>query len=167
MLGNWLRRKIRNAGAKAGAEDLDRFVLSLKGQSDDDLSMLVALATLLRGNFRSQGYLPDRALGVGMPLPEEEMAEFQLKISKVFRIFQEGKQQTDAAGTMVWLHSLRALNYPELRLQGRMMWAELQRGFDGAETALEDVCQITGKSVPPLAREELRFIPDGLEPFDT
>jgi hypothetical protein len=61
----------------------------------------------------------------------------------------------------------QSTNESELRLQGRMMWSELQRGFDGAETALENVCPLTGKPIPPQAREEQRFIPDGLEPFDT
>jgi hypothetical protein len=35
-----------------------------------------------------------------------------------------------AAGAMIWLHSLRTIIYPEVRMFGKQLWRELYRGYD-------------------------------------
>ena len=167
MLGRWLKRRIQLAGVRGGTEDLERFITSLRGQSDEELGMLVGLATLLRINFRAGGFLPDEAIGIGMPLAEGEQAQVQYKLSQLARAFQKEGQLTDAAGAMVWLHTLRAFGYPELRLLGRSMWKELRRGFAYAEEGLDQIEELTGKSIPREAKATYDFIPPGLEPPDT
>lgn len=164
MIGNWFKRRIQLAAIKGGTEDLQRFVTSLRGQSGEELGMLVALATLLRINLRNEGYLPDEALGVGMPLDPGAEAQVQFKVSQFVRLFQKEGQLTDAAGAMVWLHSLRAFGYPELRALGRSMWGELRRGFEHTDDGLDQIRELTGRAIPGEARMIYDFVPPGLEP---
>ena len=166
MIRRWIAQRIQRAAVRSGTEDLERFVTSLRGQSDEELGMLVATATVLRINFRAAGYLPDNAIGVGMPLDEEEFSLVQLKYSRLVHSFQKEKMFADAAGGMVWLHTLRAFAYPELRLLGRMMWKELERGFSYALIMFDDIEELKGISLPQEARYSYEFIPPGLEPFD-
>jgi hypothetical protein len=163
MIGNWIKRKIQLAAVKGGTEDLERFVTSLQGQSREELGMLVALATLLRINLRNEGHLPDEALGIGMPLGSGTEAQVQYKISQFVRLFQKEGQLTDAAGAMVWLHTLRAFSYPELRILGRKMWGELQRGFEYADDGLDQIKALTGRAIPVEARMIYAFVPPGME----
>ena len=45
MIRNWLKRKVQIASANAAQEDLERFIASLRGASDEELGMLIATAT--------------------------------------------------------------------------------------------------------------------------
>lgn len=166
MIRRWIARRIQRAAVRSGTEDLQRFVTALQGQSHEELAMLVATATVLRINFRSGGYLPDNAVGVGLPLNDEEFALVQFKFSRLVRSFQKEKMFADAAGASVWLHTLRAFAYPELRLLGRKMWKELERGFPFVLIMLDDIEEMKGIRLPEEARYSYEFIPPGLEPFD-
>jgi len=73
-------------------------------------------------------------------------------------------QPSDALGVMILLHSVRALNVPEIRGLGREMWKELERGFPYVEDTLEEIRGLTGNPLPPNIDDELKFIPHGLEP---
>jgi len=165
MILNWIKRRVQLAAVNGIRSDLERFVLSLRGQSPEELGMLVAIATVIRLNLRANGHLSDGVLGVGMPVSDADQAATQLRISRLVRQFQKMNQLSDAAGTMVWLHSLRAFNYPEVRLLGRQMWAELERGFPHVFDAFHFIENTTGQSLPPGALIASQFIPEGLEPF--
>jgi len=146
MLGTWLKRKIQRAGIKGAREDLEGFVESLRGQSAEELGMVVALAAWIRINLRSAGKLPDEMLSV---TTDPCQAEVQLRISRLVRTFQAEKQFTDATGALVWLHTLRALSAPERRLLGRQMWKQLERGQDHALSAMRQIEVLTGREPPP------------------
>lgn len=164
MFANWLKRRIQLVQIRNGTQDLERFLLSLEGMSDEELGYLVGLASVLRCNFRRLGFLPDAAIGVGLPLPREEQANALWELSKLVRALQSENQLTDAGGAMVWLHTLRALKFPELRSLGRKMWRELARGFPHVEEAFEQMQMLTGKPVPEEARASCEFVPPELVP---
>lgn len=164
MLGNWLRRRIQRAGVKGAITDLERFVVGLRRQSPEDIGMLVAVATILRVNLRSEGKLPDEVLRLGTLVPQDKQADTQWYVSRLIRRFQKMKRPSDAAGAMVWLHSLRAYAYPEVRLLARQMWGELERGFPHAFDALRFIEQTTGRSLPLGSLQASHFVPEGLEP---
>jgi len=88
MLGNWMKRKIEIIADKNAKEDLERFVLSLQGQSAQEIGLLVAIATVLRSRLEADGKLPESVLGVGMPAPEREQADIQLHFSNLVRAFR-------------------------------------------------------------------------------
>ena len=86
-----------------------------------------------------------------------------LRLVSLIKQFQKMGQPSDALGVWVWLHSVRALNVPEIRIFGRQMWKELVRGFPFALQALQQM-RDTGAILPNGIEWELSFIPHGLEP---
>lgn len=162
MIGNWFKRKIQISSANAAKEDLERFVASLRGASDEELGMLIATATTIRVRLMQSGSLPVHALA--LPTPGDGTARVQLHLANLVREFQKMGQPSDAAGAMIWLHSMRALAFPEVRHLGRQMWKELQRGFQNAPDALNDIEAITGKELPAESWVACNFIPEDLSP---
>jgi len=162
MLG-WLKRRAELASLRSATEDLDRFLAGLQGATSEEMGMLVAIAAVLRANFREESILPDCLLGIGSPpTPEEEIAAV-IQLPKWIKLFQRERQPSDAAGAMVWLHSFRTIVlYPELRNKGREMWRELERGFVHAPEALREIERQTGKRMPPEAFDTLDFVPPPL-----
>lgn len=66
-----------------------------------------------------------------------------------------------ASRLMLWVHTLRSAESPELYFLGRHIWAQLSRGFPYAEAAAFDYFQETGKF---LYLTRLGEFPDGLGP---
>lgn len=162
MIGNWLKRKIQLSSVKAAQEDLERFISSLRGASNEELGMLIATATIIRLRLTQSGSLPLYAFT--LPTPGDGTARVPLHLSNIVREFQKMGQPSDAAGAMIWLHSMRALAFPEVRHLGRQMWKELQRGFQNAPDALDDIEAITGKELPAEAWDACTFLPEDLSP---
>ncbi len=171
MIAKWLRRKLGIKAAKAAREDIERFILGLKGGSDEELGFVVAQATVFRLMFRDKNLFPDSALGVGPPLPNDERLQVQTFLGEMVSQFQSesgGEAATGATsfalGTMVWLHSMRAVTYPEIRVLGREMWQQLERGFPYASEAFEGFESPSGAPPPKDIEKNFRFVPPGLEP---
>ena len=160
------RRDDRRAlGAKA-TDEIEQFLLALKGMSDEELGSAVAMAAVVRMSLRQQGVLPDEALGIGLPLPEGQEAVVRRNVVQTALAMQR-QNHAMAGGAMVWVHTLRAYHLPEVRLLGRQMWSELQRGFAHALPALSFMEQQTRQPPPLGSALATQFIPVGLEPFET
>lgn len=163
----WVKSRIQKASTDAMRDDLARFIESLRGAGDYELGMLLVVANAIRLNFIATGKLPPAALNLEIPRTKQLEVKCDtcpIELNSAIRAFQKLGQPTDAAGTMVWLHSVRALNVPELRLLGRHMWGELSRGFPHAAEALGDTRRMGGKNLPDQLDDELTFVPVGLEP---
>lgn len=152
--------KIRVATA-----DLERFVLSLKGMSAEEIGAVVAIAATVRMDLRQVNEFPDGALGIGMPVPEADLEVLRRKLVALSLNWQK-KNLPGAVGAMVWAHTLRAYCFPEVRLLGRHMWGELERGFPHALEALQFMEHTTGQSAPLGSALATQFIPEGLEPVE-
>jgi len=83
-----------------------------------------------------------------------------MKVRRMINEVQE-KEPTTAAGLMVWLHTLRATQTPEVRPKAREMWAQLQRGLPYVEEAAETLQIVTGHVVQTKGAER---IPQNLRP---
>ena len=162
MIKNWMKKKVRDAGYKSALDDIERYLLALKGLDDREVAQLLAVATFMRLKFIELGKLSDEILN--FEVPEAVHAQAQYMIGTATRDFQSRNDKACAGGTMVWLHSLRAQGYPELRLKGREMWAELQRGFEYAQEELIEMQKCSPEDFPACALSEYTFIPAGLEP---
>jgi hypothetical protein len=163
MFRRWLKRRIQLAAIKGGREDLERFVESLRGLNGEEIGAIVATAAVIRMHLRQAGYLPDEVLQV---TDSPEQSAVQLKISRLVRSFRADKNFIDATGAMVWLHTLRALSMPELRMSGRQMWEQLERGFAHSVHGVQEIEAITGRTSPLGALGACTFIPDGLNPAE-
>ena len=166
MLRNWFKNKrsIRLAQVRDATADLERFNVALKGMSDQELGTVVAMAAALRMELREAGLFPDEALGVGFPLPEDKQDFIRRNIGGLVLDWQK-KNHPNTAAAMVWAHTLRAYHFPEVRLLGRQMWGELERGFPHALAAFSFMESIAGQSPPLGSLLASQFIPIGLEPF--
>jgi hypothetical protein len=165
MLRNWFKTNRKLATVRNAKADLERFLLTLKGMSDGEIGTIVALAAILRIELRQQNLFPDEALGVGMPLPEMEQNTLQANLARMVVDLQT-KNDPRTGGAMVWLHSLRAFRYPEVRLLGRQMWGELERGFLHVFDAFRFIEETVGQPLPSGAIQASQFIPVGLEPIE-
>ena len=163
MISGWIKRKISEASYKLALKDIERFLLILKGQDNNDKAMLLAIATVIRINLRNSGQLPQAILN--LEASESDHANAQIFVANLVKLYQKIDQKADAAGAMVWLHSLRCQGYPELRLKGREVWAELSKGFPLVPDSLTEMLALTGNDLPAEAYQEFEFIPVGLEPF--
>ena len=158
-------RNIRDDAAVSRGHELSNFIAGLESMTDDDLAIIVAVATVVRVNMEDKGFLPQGLFfGNDMP-PAADLGRYQIDIIKVVKQFNRRRQPTDAMATMVLAHSLRCLFTPELRAEGRTIWRELSRGFAAAEQALGDGEIKKGESFPRRVWRELEKIPLGLEPL--
>jgi hypothetical protein len=167
MLRNWFKskRSMQLATVRDGTADLERFLVALKGMSDQELGSVVAMAAILRMELRHQGLFPDTALDIASTLPESEQKAVRSAMSGLALNLQK-KNHPSTGAAIVWLHTLRALQFPELRSLGRQMWGELERGFPHVFDAFRFLEEATGQSLPLGALQASQFIPVGLEPFE-
>ena len=160
----WMKRKTQLAIVNAATSDIERFCLGLDGGSSDEVARIVGMATLLRIRLESAGRLPRYVLDLRLQRDQYQANLVQIYLNRLVNEFQKMSQPSDAAAAMVWLHSARSLNIPEVRSLGREMWSGLLRGFNGAADAATDVCHLVGCEVPIDIEAEVRFVPGGLEP---
>jgi hypothetical protein len=161
MLSEWLRRRFEHNAARSGRVGLERFVASLRSQPENEIAMLVVVAAAIRVRLRDAGHLPDDVLQA-TSMHEYEQATVRQRVSRLVRKYQTHSEYIDAAGAMVWLHTLRSLTTPELRDLGRQMWQELQRGFPHTSDALARIETATRRASPPGTLPACHFIPQDL-----
>lgn len=162
MIRKWMQKKVQKVILKSAQQEITRFVSSLRVIDDKDLGMLLGVATIIRMNLDEHGHVSGPVFNIESNTEAQAQAEeFLLDLIKTF---QKKGQRTDAAGAMVWLHTLRAFTSPEITAIGREMWKELSRGFPYVEDSLKRIQELKGNSIPAEAYEEYRFIPPGLEP---
>jgi hypothetical protein len=156
MFRSWFRGRLRRAAAKGAREDLKHFVESLRALSDVQVGAAVAAAAVVRVALREKGVLSDDLLRVAR---HPMQVTTQLSLAQLVRRYQAEQKYREATGAMIWLHSLRALSFPEARTLGREMWGELRRGQTHALHLLRD----TGLS--PLSNEafECARVPEDLD----
>lgn len=163
MLRKWLKRRFELAALQTGREGLQQFVATLRGQSQSEIATLVAVAAIFRMRLRESGHLPDDVLRV-TAIDEYERVMVQQRISRLVRSCQWRNEYIDAAGAMIWLHTLRSLSIPELRSLGRQMWQQLERGFQDAPEALARIEAVTHHAPPPGTLPACAFVPEDLDP---
>lgn len=150
---------------EAGRKEVQRFVDALQALDDEDMGVVIAVATVIRANMEKEGFLP-RGLFSENALPStNELGRYQLDLNKLAGQFNKMGQPTDALGTMVISYSLRCLNVAEYRELGREMWTEIQRGMATAEQALRDGEKTKGEKFPKSVWTRWQDIPVGLGPI--
>ena len=153
---------MRKSALKDGRMELIRFLNHLEEASDRDIGPIIAVATIIRVNLENQDQLPRDLFDIDNAEKMDPRAKLQLRLATLVRQFQGRKQENDIVGTMVWLHTLRALTFPELRPLGIEMWRELVRGFDHTEDIYKIVEEARDEPLDPRMRTECRLIPNGL-----
>lgn len=150
---------------RRAALDLTKQIDVYRAMDDDGLALILVVATYARIQLALQGVLREGSLDGS----RERKVEDALAVMPIGRRIKKAQRKGNfvaAAGLLVWLHSLRALNAAELRDLGRLMWRELARGFPHIENALQRADQMFGT---PLSKSDVlsldcyTFIPNGLD----
>ena len=155
MLG-WLKRKAYEIGVASAEKEIVSYIGTLKGMDDDDMGVILAGAQVHRIKMEDGGYIPIsifNSAGYSWELSLEQ-AKLQQKIS----LLRSSGNIEAFNHSVCWLHSLRAINMPQIRYLGKEMWVHLLRGSDSAQDALQFLESRWG-AVPERARRELWFVP--------
>ncbi|MCM5556720.1 hypothetical protein [Pleomorphomonas sp. JP5] len=135
--------------------EAQRFLISIQGADQSVLDLTMAQTLLYAAVLKSKGrdlYLMDHWI--------HSEAHFPTEIAGTIRMMQKDGRPEMAVGAMTWLHSSRALLYPEIRLYGRQIWTELAKATDEAEHLAEIMAANAGVA---HYLEDREYVPDGLE----
>jgi hypothetical protein len=160
----WLKSRVQKASVDAMRDDLERFARSLEGASSQEAADVLMMATLVRLQLEKSGQLVPSAFSPMHSSDSLEADLLPLKINRFISDMQKQGKMELAAGAMVWLHTARVVVNPELRLLGRTMWKELQRGLPAIDLShIQDGIRLG--HLPHDIEYQLGFIPKGLEPM--
>ncbi len=162
MIGEWLRNRLRHKVVREGRLELVQFLNHVENVSDRDIGPVVAVATMIRINLENMDVVPRNLFDEKWAAELDSRGRIVGRLRNLVRQFEWKKQHNDAVGTLVWLHTLRALTIPELRPLGCDLWRELRRGFSHVEEVLKIVEEAKNEPLDPRVREEYRWIPSGL-----
>lgn len=121
----WLLRKAQQRSLISQEREIILFIRSLQGMHKDELASLLVMATRQRLIIEGTGVQLTAALD-GFSPPDEGV--YPLKIGGMIRGLQKAGDMAAAGSMMIWAHSIRAAINPALRVFGRQLWAELDRG---------------------------------------
>lgn len=160
----WIINKIKSFIANTSSAEIDTFIQSLRGLSDEEISLLLAESYIARATCIHIGILPSEAFTNDDIGDGKELSKISYVLSKVIRDQQKQGKLNTAAALMIWLHSARSMLTPEIRIKGREMWGELSRGLYGVRSVLRHK-ENEGFLIPDKVHEDGTFIPEALEPF--
>ena len=167
MIFDWLNQTFDSQARTSSSIELKGFIDGLRSMTDEDMGVVIAVATVIRVNMEREGFLPAGLFKEPKLSSSAALGGYQLDLNKLVRRFNKLGQPTDGVGVLVISYSLRCLNSPDLREYGREMWEVLSRGFPHAEKALKDGEEAKGKPFPKQVWREWRAIPFGLEPRES
>ncbi len=166
FLKSAFQKNTEDRALESSRKELRRYIDGIKTMPDEDIGVILAVATVIRINMENEGFLPQGLFSdETLPSPNE-MGKYQMELNQLVRDFNRARQPTDAVGTLVISYSLRCLNVADLRGTGREMWRQLQRGMPHTEEALKKGEEEKGEPFPDRVWQEWSQIPVGLEPDD-
>lgn len=154
MLGS-VKVFLRNKYVKSNEIAIQKFIQSLQGMTDREVGTLVLLATTAR-------HYAHEKLSINFLDPYTELTErsnIALIIGNMIKACQKVKQYNLASGFYVWLHTFRAFISPELKIYGKQLWRELQRGINQLNDDLETPTLINNSSAN---FHDYKEIPEGV-----
>ncbi|EPM0510240.1 TPA: hypothetical protein QDZ12_004212 [Pseudomonas putida] len=152
-------RLISSWAIKGQKKDLQRFIDQLAAMDSGEIGFVLAIATHLRNNLEESGY---RLMDPLIDYPADPTVVIRLQ--RLIREFQRTGAMSDAAGAMVWMHTMRVGGQHELRGLARKMWGELARGMPHVVGASVDVYRLTNKFPNTSGYDQY---PQGLTPTPT
>lgn len=153
MFNSWALKRQR--------KEMQQFIDGMAAMDGQEIGYLVANATDLRNRLEKAGFqslLDPIVFYSANPT-------CTIQIAGMIQDFQKAGDLQAAAALMVWAHTLRAAARPELRMQGRVLWGQLSRGFPHAEQAARDMMTFSLKSMDMAGFDQypIGFTPDPLQ----
>jgi len=137
--------------------EINEYITALRGADDEEVGLVLLAAIDYRNHYlyRTDIDLFDPALALSAN------PGLTIQFSKEIENCQAENNNIEAVPLLVWAHSLRAIQNPQIRALGREMWGELQRGQQHALKKSEDFELVIGRR-PDLTG--LDGVPEGLSP---
>jgi hypothetical protein len=140
----WLKRKAQLKIIASMEQDISRFIAGLKGASAQEVGMIVLGANHWRNVLESK---------FGWNLDHPDIVAMRdigaaVTLNGMIRDVQKVNPAM-APGLMVWLHSVRASQTPEIRALGREMWSQLARGIPHVEETAHGLVAHLGVRLDP------------------
>ena len=152
MVFNWLKGAAQRKFADMQRKEMEQFIAGLDGADDNEIALVVALATNFRHSLEDICDLSDPIINVS--------PEFPLQLVRHYQDLQKRGLHAVAPGVAVWLHTARASQTPENRKLAREMWGVFSRGFicvpeaaSSYETLTAERLDISGYDEFPLGFE--------------
>lgn len=161
MIKSWLNKKFREAAYKAALNDIEKFILTLRAQSDEEIACTLQLATQVRLSMHRNGHISQDVFD--MRTSSQEHGDAQMMLNRMINTLQAKSDYELALGNMVWLHSIRSQYYPELRIKGQEMWRELKRGLPVIKPVIEELNRFNGTNISQDIAMHARYVPSGLD----
>lgn len=124
---HWFSSFFRRRALRDAKREMMAFVGRLAAMDDQDVGLLLAIATDQRHALKREGWdllHPSQSLSANPRL----LRDLELVIS------MHGKKSPSAAlAAMIWVHTCRTVEFPELSALARTMWARLAAGFPHTE----------------------------------
>lgn len=149
-------RAIASASLKQQQKELRSYVTRLSNMDSDEIGGVLAIATHWRHTLGGEGIdvmhpaatvLSDPAIGI--------------RINRIIKSLQKARRFPDAAGMMIWIHTIRTAYQPDLRPLARAMWGELRRGMEHVEEGANQYLLMTQTM---LDTDNFDEFPEGLTP---
>lgn len=138
MIKRWLDKRM----SKRQQEEAEHYLTMLKGANSNVIDM-VALSTMVwAARMEQRG---TNLYNVSYWINEEPMMAYAL--AELIKRVQSTDPE-DANGLMVWLHTVRAAQWPELKHTARLIWHELQRAPSDAAYRARQIARDEGIDNP-------------------
>jgi hypothetical protein len=130
-------RMILNWTSKSNQKELEKFVSSIAGASDEEMSELLLFVAFVRYGMEDNALHPLEPFN----LVHFEKPDAATLMARQSQNFMRSKAIIPAAACTVWGHTFRAVLDGKLQPNAIRMWAELQRGAKHIEATSERVRQ--------------------------
>lgn len=158
----WLKRSAQHSRIERARVDMDLYVRSLRGMTSFEVATSRVLASTVLLEIGHDGDLLKDVLD-GKSFDEQLMKTLLANLEIAVRKAQKVKAFAIAAGLMLWIHSLRAVMFPPLRIDGKSVWNEMERGGADYAEAMHKL-QISGLDIPNDVIWDMAYVPTLLDP---
>ncbi|MGO9744272.1 MAG: hypothetical protein ACLPN5_22680 [Roseiarcus sp.] len=165
--GITMKAWIESLAAYAAQVEMDRLLTVLGGASDIERGEALLNAHVARLRCEETLPAPPELFLDPVAAPAALVSEGRSALENARRSAVRLGQARFAFGVAVWLHSLDAVAYPELRTRGRELWGLLSRGLESAKTRAAELGALGLGVEPGRLIRELAAIPSGFEPTDS
>ena len=156
MITTPFKIKAKNYSTNRMKNEIQDFITLLRAADDEEVALALVAAVDFRNHFLAETKIDLFEPRVALIADDTLTIKFSRQIED-----SQAEGGILTAPLLVWAHTLRAIQNPMVREQGREMWAELQRGLENADDKIDSLEFFIGRKADLTGLGE---VPDGLTP---
>ncbi len=158
MIGNFIERMMYILVLFFARRDLKKYLTAVERSSYQERAISLVFSTEVR--FLYKDVFPNFDTIISIDGDEKEQVALQIEIARMIKEYKQKKHLLLASSGMVWLHTLRACYYKELREDVILLWKHFSDCHDHINKAYYDLvykenCEFCFETW------DCRFIPNG------